>query len=59
MLAAERIIVVGNDPPLDQPPDRIEQEVVKRETIAQHFSACRSEVVTGVRITVYAIPGGC
>jgi mannosyltransferase len=59
MLAARRIIVVRDDPSLDQPPDRIAQEVVKRETIAQHFSACRSEEVAGVRITLYAIPGSC
>lgn len=59
ILAAKRMIVVANDPPLDQPPDRIEQEVVKRETIAQHFSACRSAKVTGVQVTLHAVPGSC
>jgi mannosyltransferase len=59
ILAAKRIIVVANEPSYDQPPDRIEQEVVKRETIAQHFSACRSEETPSVRITVFAIPGSC
>jgi mannosyltransferase len=59
LLAAKRIIVVYNDPPLDQPPDKIAQEVVKRETIAQHFSACRSTELTGIRITLYATPGSC
>lgn len=59
ILAAKRIIVVRDDPSLNQPPDKIEQEVVKRETITQHFSACRSAKVAGVRITLYAIPGSC
>jgi mannosyltransferase len=59
ILAAKRIIVVANEPSYDQPSDRIEQEVVKRETIAQHFSACRSEDTPDVRITVFAIPGSC
>jgi hypothetical protein len=53
------IIVVANEPSYDQPSDRIEQEVVKRETIAQHFSACRSEDTPDVRIAVFAIPGSC
>ncbi len=59
ILAAKRVIVVRTYPSLDQAPDKIEQEVVKRETIAQHFSACRSTEVAGVQITLYAIPGSC
>lgn len=59
ILAAKRIIVIRDDPSFDQPPDKIAQEVVKRETVAQHLSACRNAELAGIRITLYAIPGSC
>ncbi|MGW2058394.1 glycosyltransferase family 39 protein [Streptomyces sp. NPDC001840] len=57
ILAAPRIVAVHDLP--GQPLDEAEGEVVKRETLRDHFEECGSRTVTEARITVYARPGTC
>ncbi|MFI1161229.1 glycosyltransferase family 39 protein [Streptomyces sioyaensis] len=57
MLAARRIVVAGD--PDGAPPDDNDQEIAKRATLHDAFTICRSTVVRGARITLYARPGAC
>lgn len=57
ILAARRIVAVHDLP--GQPLGEAEREVVKRETLHDHFVECTSRTVTEARITVYARPGTC
>ncbi|WP_254069022.1 glycosyltransferase family 39 protein, partial [Streptomyces sp. TM32] len=57
MLAVRRIIVAGD--PDGAPVDDNDQEIAKRATLHDAFTVCRSTVVRGARITLYARPGAC
>ncbi len=57
VLAARRIVAVHDLP--GQPLEEAEGEVVKRETLRDHFEECAGRTVTEARITVYARPGTC
>lgn len=57
--AAQRLIVLSDDPPRDQSDDRIAQETVKWPAVRAGFQQCTVRQVVGVRIAVYARPGAC
>ncbi|MFI8996173.1 hypothetical protein [Streptomyces sp. NPDC053542] len=57
MLGSERIVVLSD--PRDEPEDETSGEITKRTTLRDAFTPCRTQDVTGARITVYARPGHC
>ncbi|MBZ4014594.1 hypothetical protein, partial [Streptomyces purpurogeneiscleroticus] len=57
MLGTARIVVLGD--PRGEPQDETSGEIVKRTTLRAAFTPCRTQDVTGARITLYARPGHC